>query len=469
MKIIGRELEKAQLRRLRESQKSEFVMVYGRRRVGKTFLVREFFDNDFAFYNTGIANGTYREQLLKFNMKLLDADPSLEKSLPKNWFEAFHALSQVLAKSTCERKVVFLDELPWMDTPRSNFIKALEVFWNEWASARSDILLIVCGSAASWMVRHIVRNHGGLHNRITCKIKLNAFSLHEVEDFLQAKNVHWDRTMTAECYMALGGIPYYLDLIDPGLSLAQNIDRLFFSDSALLGDEFNNLYASLFAHSEAYVSVVNVLARHRQGCTQSQILHGAGRAVSVGGGTFSAMLEALEQCGFVRSYKAQGSRSRLYQLVDFFSLFYFSFVKGNSGYDDRQWENMMRKPAYFAWRGLSFERLCFAHLRQIKQALGIGGVATRTYEFRSPQAQIDMVIDRDDNVLDLCEMKFTDDPYVLTRKDAESLKNKISALRMAQKRRKSINVVLVASAGLNANAYATSLVSNVVTLDQLFC
>jgi len=465
MKIIGRKTEQANLKTLYESNSSEFLLLYGRRRVGKTYLVREFFRNHFDFYVTGIANGSRQEQLLNFHTTFCKYDEKLGMKIPENWFEAFHSLEKLLEKNSTRRKVIFLDELPWMDTPKSDFVKALEMFWNTWASARNDVLLIVCGSAASWMVKNIVKNHGGLHNRLTFKMKLMPFTLSESQEFLIEKGIRWTPSMVAECYMVLGGIPYYLNLLDKGLSLAQNIDRLFFADAALLEDEFQNLYASLFRKSEDYTVIIEALARKKSGFSREDIMRYTKKS---DGGGLTRRLEELEQFGFIRKYKTIGSVQALYQLVDFYSLFYFNFIQKGPIYDTENWMHLMGSPRYNTWRGLSFERLCFAHLQQIKQALGISGVSTQTFSYYSAETQIDMVIDRGDQIVNLCEMKCTDEPFSITKKYAAELTNKISVLKKAIKKRRGVYVVMITENGLRENEYSNSLVLRSLTLEDLF-
>ena len=291
MQIVGRKEEINELQRIYDSASSEFVVVYGRRRVGKTFLVREFFHDNFVFYATGVARGNRKEQLAHFHNRLLRYGSPDDQTPPNDWFTAFERLEALATKSRQKRKVIFLDELPWMDTQKSEFLKALELFWNEWASARNDIVLVVCGSAASWMVNKVINNHGGLHNRLTCRMKLLPFTLSETKEYLESQKFKWDNLSIAECYMILGGIPYYLHLLDKSRSLAQNIDRLFFSESALLADEFDNLYNSLFSKSEDYVRIVETLSKKKSGFTRDEIAKGS--KLSNGGG-LTRKLVALE-------------------------------------------------------------------------------------------------------------------------------------------------------------------------------
>ena len=464
MNIIGRKEEMKELQRIYDSGSSEFVVVYGRRRVGKTYLIREFFHDDFVFYATGVARGNRTEQLAQFNSSLARYGDSEDQTAPENWFLAFGRLEKLVAKSRKQRKVIFLDELPWMDTPKSDFVKALEMFWNVWASARNDIVLIVCGSAASWMVGNVIRNRGGLHNRLTCKLKLNPFTLSETKEYLLSQKIKWDNLSIAECYMILGGIPYYLHLLDKSRSLAQNIDRLFFSESALLEDEFDNLYNSLFAKSEEYVRIVEALAKKKSGFSRDEIVARSG--LSNGGG-LTRKLDALEQCGFIRKYKAFGEVSYTFQLIDFFTLFYFQFVKGRNTVDSDTWQHLVATNSYKTWRGLAFEKLCFAHLPKIKSMLGISGVLTNTCSYYSSQAQVDMIIERADRAVTVCEMKCSDEPYALTKVEYEKIANRLSVLREYYKR-KNIFFAMITSFGLVRNSYAINYVQNEIILDDLF-
>lgn len=466
MEIIGREREIDELARLRDSVTSEFVMVYGRRRVGKTYLVREFFEDRFDFYVTGIANGSRAEQLMNFGaaIRQFDKKGTLERS-PSNWYDAFDQLKVLLARSRSKRKVVFMDELPWMVTPKSEFVKALELFWNSWASARTDILLIVCGSASSWMVKNIVRNHGGLHNRITFKIKLKPFTLHETKLYLESLHINWSDQMIAECYMILGGIPYYLRMLNGKYSLAQNVDQLFFNDSALLEDEFDNLFASLFINSTDHVRIIEALAQKKVGYTREELL---AKTRLTDGGSFTRKLEELEQCGFIRKYRSVGNVRNVYQLIDFYCLFHETFIKGGPHFDTDRWKNTMNTPQYNTWCGLSFEHLCMAHLTEIKNKLGILGVSTSTYALHHKDAQIDMVIERGDNIVNLCEMKYSDEPFTIEKRYADSLRNKRSVLRSLIKKKQSVSIVMVTTNGLKQNQYSSELVQNEILLSDLF-
>lgn len=464
MKIIGRKEEMRELERLTNSGMPEFVAVYGRRRVGKTFLVKEFFGNNFVFYTTGVSRGSKVEQLRNFQESLSEYGYRGESEAPRDWFEAFARLKEVVSKSRLKRKVIFLDEMPWMDTQKSDFLQAIDLFWNKWCSSRAGVMLVVCGSAASWMVKNVIRNRGGLHNRLTGTIHLMPFSLGETNAYLQSRGVRWPVQTVAECYMVMGGIPYYLQQIDGTMSLAQNVDRMFFKESALLADEFDNLYSSLFTHSSDHVNIVKALAGKRQGLTRDDIV--AATSLSDGGGLTRRLTE-LEQCGFIRRYTLVNNVRQLYQLTDFYTQFYFQFLAHEKSYDDEVWLHLQGTPRHNNWLGLSFERLCFAHLPQIRKALGIAGVATKTFAYQVEGAQVDMVIERADRTVCVCEMKWSALPYSISKAEDAKIRNWLVAVREKYPRH-ALLMVMITSAGLTRNGYALSDVQREVNLEELF-
>lgn len=463
MKIIGRQEEQRELKRLFHADTPEFAIVYGRRRVGKTFLVRETLGHAFTFYATGVARGSKDDQLSAFYSALLEYGLPMKYARPASWEEAFELLKVVIERSTQKRKVVFIDEMPWLDTAKSKFLTSLDLFWNKWASAREDILLVCCGSAASWMVKNIVQSRGGLHNRITCKIKLSPFTLAETRSFLLSKRIEWNLRDIAETYMILGGIPYYLNLLDRSLSLAQNIDRLFFKQTALLEDEFDNLYSSLFKNASDHKKIIEALSKRKSGLSREDILSAT---KLTDGGTFGTKLEELEQCGFIRKYKAVGSKALLYQLIDFYTLFYYKFIYGQKDGDSSRWMHLMLSRTYSTWCGLAFERLCMSEADVIKTVLGISGIATRQYSLQTPNAQVDMLIERADRVVSLCEMKYYDRPYSMTKSDAENMERKIWEVK-EKTSQKNIQVVLITPFGVKQNQYMTNIVHRVITLDDM--
>lgn len=470
MKIIGRIAEQAALNEYVKSDRPEFVAVYGRRRVGKTFLIKESFNNNFAFYFSGLANAGMQMQLRNFNAAMQKYG-KIPYPLANIWFDAFEQLTHLLEHSSQKgKKIIFLDELPWMDTHRSGFITALEHFWNGWASSRSDILLIACGSATSWMINKLIKNHGGLHNRVTQRIYLEPFTLGECEEFYQKNSIEMSRYQMVESYMILGGIPYYLSLMNKGMSLAQNIDRLCFSKNGALQEEFSSLYASLFKHSDNHIKVVESLSKKTKGLTRTEIITTTKLS---DGGALSKTLEELEQCGFIRRYNAFDKKSKyqLYQLIDFFTLFYINFIRNNKYDDEHFWTNFIENAKHRAWSGYAFEQVCIAHVKQIKNKLGISGVLTHIASWRSlksdPGAQVDLLIDRNDSVINLCEMKYANTEFTLDKKYEETLRNKKQAFVQETKTRKSIHLTMVTTYGVKRNEYS-GIIQSEVMIDDLF-
>ena len=469
--IIGRKEEQQILRSAVQSENSEFVAVYGRRRVGKTYLIRETFGYKFTFQHTGLAKGNTKEQLFSFAISLRDAGYD-DCPIPKSWLEAFSLLSTYLKNSTDEKKIVFLDELPWMDTPRSNFISAFEHFWNGWASARKDIVLIICGSATSWIINKVINDHGGLHNRVTKQIALQPFTLKECEMFAQSKGLEMSRYQLAECYMVFGGIPYYWSLLEKGLSLAQNIDKIIFAKNGKLSNEFDQLYASLFKSPEQYIDIVTALGKKKVGMTREEIIAATDKYSN---GALSKVLDELEYCGFIRKYNGFDKKSKqaIYQLIDNYTLFYFKFIQQNENNDEHFWSASIDSAMHRAWSGLAFERLCMAHTQQIKAALGIAGVLSNVYSWRkeadetSDGAQIDLLIDRKDQVINLCEMKYSLSEYIIDAEYEQKLRNKKSVFIDTTNTRKAVHLTMVTTFGIKANAHS-GIVQNEITLEDLF-
>lgn len=470
--MVGRKQEIELLEQAYHSGRSEFIAIYGRRRIGKTFLVRKLFADKFAFTYSGMPNVSTRVQLHNF-YKELQAQGYKTQSAPKNWTDAFYMLRELVASKPEGKKVIFLDELPWMDGRQSSFLPAFENFWNAWASARNDIFLIICGSATSWIVKKILHNRGGLHNRLTNQICLKPFNMKECEDYVKEMDLPLDRQQVIEGYMVFGGIPFYWSLLERNRSLTQNIDILFFGRNAKLKDEFQELYMSLFAKPEVYVEIIKALGTKKAGMTRDEII---GSAKLESGGKLTAYLEDLENCGFIRRYQAIGSKTKnsLYQLIDNFTLFYFKFMEGRKNTDANYWSKIQTAPIYHNWSGLAFERICLLHSEQIKKALGISGVITNEYSWRTaandehPGAQIDLLIDRSDKVINLCEIKYSDNPYTIDKKYMDNLRNKVALFRQITKTRKGIALTMITSSGLVKNSYSMNNIHSQVTADDLF-
>jgi hypothetical protein len=368
---------------------------------------------------------------------------------------------------------VFIDELPWMDTPKSGFMKWFESFWNGWCSSRKDVVLVICGSASSWIVKNVFRNRGGLHNRVTEQIFLEPFSLRECRDMCRRRGLALTDDDIAELYMVFGGIPFYWSLLKKGRSVAQNIDFLLFARNGKLRNEFNDLYSSLFGENQAYVGIVRALSRVKSGVERGEILKTVGLEK---GGNAKRYLDDLERCGFIRKYTAFGKKNRdaTYQLIDNFSLFHLAFIEGESNQDEQFWSHSTLSPALNAWRGLAFERVCLQHIAQIKTALGVSGVLTRVFSWRHVPdevypdgAQIDLLIERADRVVNVCEMKYSKEPFAITKAYDRELRSKIGIFSAIAAGRRSVHLTMVSASGLVHNAYWNNVQSE-VTLADLF-
>lgn len=440
-----------------------------RRRIGKTYLVKQFFEEKFDFYATGVYNISRTEQLKRWKIQL--QKHSGEKTVkPKDWFEAFDKLQKYL-ESLADKKriVIFIDELPWMDTPKSNFIRALEFFWNSWAADRKGLKLVVCGSATTWMTNKLIGDKGGLHNRVTRPIHLAPFTLAETKQYLECRGMDWSHNEIMETYMTLGGTPFYLYLLRPNLSLRQNVDALFFGNDAPLRTEYDILFRSLFNDAIAYRKIVELLSGKLKGLTRLEIMDGI---KAIDNGNLSEILENLEKCDFIRHYQAFGKKQRdvIYQLTDMYTLFYLRFVKGYNGMNDHAWSNIPDKKRN-TWQGYAFEQVCILHINQIKKALGISGIASDVCSWSTrggnKGAQIDLIINRTDNVIDLCEMKYSDSLYELTKNYIEWLKERRDLFKKETRTTKTLHLTMITSQGL-ANGKYTSQIQSQVTMDDLF-
>ncbi len=472
MKIAGRKDEIEVLETMLKSDSSEFVAMYGRRRIGKTYLLRQVFESNIIFEASGIHENEMEQQLESFWLVLLEVMPNLRfSSPPKTWLQAFALLKQyILSLKGKKKKVIFLDEISWFDTPRSGFLAALDNFWNQFCSKRDDIILTICGSAASWIINKVINNRGGLHNRVTKTIRLFPFTLAETNEYLTTKNIHLSKKDIIELYMCIGGVPFYYKDITKGKSVVQIINELCFSPKASLKKEFDNLYASLFKNAHLHVEIVNVLAKKNKGLTRQEIITETG--LSSGGGTTDLLNELIE-CGFITTILPinKTTEDKLYRLIDEFSLFYFKFMYKSK---TSNWTSVFSKQPYRIWCGYAFETLCMKHTAQIKHKLGISGIASNDYSWikkgtkTDEGAQIDLLIDRADNCISMCEMKFYDAPFEITKQYADSLRDKREIFKTNTKTKKNIFITLITLYGVKQNEHSLSIVSNEVVGDDLF-
>ena len=466
MEIIGREIEKNILLEALSSTQSEMIAVYGRRRVGKTFLIEQVFEDKICFNISGIHNGSMQDQLNEFSKVLFPKKK--ERQVFVNWFDAFDLLEEYLeAIKGKQKKVIFIDELPWLDTPKSKFLPAFEHFWNTWASKRTDIILVVCGSAASWMIKKILNSKGGLHNRVTIRIRLLPFSLQETEQYLKTKNIRLSRYDLSQLYMCMGGIPFYLKQIRRGESVIQNIEQICFTKDRLLFSEFDNLYKALFNNAAKHIALINALANSPQGLNRNVLIK---KSKLLSGGGVSGVLNELIESGFITFIPSQNTlvKNNLYRLTDEYSLFYLKFIQQNKFAGQGAWASLSKTQSYTTWCGYAFENLCFKHTKAIKKALGIASVYTNIYSWHNSKAQIDLLIDREDNCINICEIKYYKSEFEITKNYDEKLRVKIDAYQSDTSTNKNIFVTFITSRGLKENMYKISSVHNSIILDDLF-
>ena len=468
-KLIGRDVERAILKDALKSDQPELIVVYGRRRVGKTFLIRNTYSKHIIFEFSGVYKANLPEQLTNFYFTLLDLQPGI--SIPKNWIEAFHMLRSYFVKlRSRKKKVIFIDEFPWLDSRKSGFLPAFDNFWNSFVSKRKDLIVVVCGSAASYMINKIVKNRGGLHNRLTQRIHLPPFNLYEAEQLLRRKGIKLARYDLVLLYMAMGGVPLYLDKIKIGESVPQIIDRLCFSKDGFLRHEFENVFASLFTNFENHESIIRSLAKVRKGQTRNEVLR---KSKIKSGGTLTKTLIELEQSGFIENYTPYtGKKDSLYRLTDEYCLFYLKFIEHVKPTSRAYWAKIQGQPIFRTWAGFSFETICLKHINEIKAGLKISGIHSThgswTRKYSNQNVQIDLLIDRDDNVINLCEMKFYNTEFTLTKKYSNELMKKMNSFREHTGTKKTIFITFITTFGLADNQHKRRLVQNELLLQDLF-
>ena len=473
--MIGRKKEIHILEELYSGNKAEFVAIYGRRRIGKTYLVDEVFRDRITFRHAGLspvemnnsAKSPLKSQLEAFYYSLILAGMKKSKC-PKDWLEAFFMLESYLQSiDRGERMLIFLDELPWMDTSKSGFITAFESFWNSWA-CNKNIMLIVCGSANSWIMNELINNHGGLYGRVTHEIKLEPFSLKECEECLKDKHIEYSRYDIVQTYMIFGGIPYYLNYLNRNLSLAANVDELFFGKNALLKIEYDRLFASVFKNAEMAKKIVELLSTKNIGYTRKEISE---KIKVSNSGEFGKLLNSLIVSDFVVSYVpfGEGKRNEKYKLVDPFCLFYLKFVKNSETINESFWSNNVNSQSIVSWRGFAFENVCFNHIKQIKEGLGISGVVSKQSAWIDQEdgVQIDLIIERKDNIVNMCEIKFYSDVFKVDKNYDMLLRKRVSVLSNHLLKKCTIHNTLITTYGIKDNEYKWSF-NSVITMDDLF-
>lgn len=473
-KIIGRDSEKALLSKILQSKDAELLAIYGRRRVGKTFLIRNAYEKQIVFEFSGIHNAALALQLENFRDTLSKMSGRMSMSKPASWMQAFNVLIDYLTPIIRnQKKVLFFDELPWINTPRSGFLPAFENFWNSWASKQKNLVVVICGSSASWMIQKILKNRGGLHNRVTRKIRLLPFTVGQTEAFLKSRKVILNKYQVLQLYMVMGGIPQYLKEIEKGESAVQAIDRICFTKDGLLFEEFKNLYTSLFELAHNHMKVIRVLAKNKSGLTRGEIIEACN--LTSGGGA-SQLLDELTESGFITPYIPfnRTVKDNIYKLTDEYSLFYLKFIENSKSHGPGTWTKFSTGSSWKVWSGFAFESICMKHSVQIKKALGIENVYSEisVWHYKTQKeeqgAQIDLLIDRQDQCINICEMKFSVNSFDITKGYAKELENKLEIFRKQSKTKKTLFLTMVTTYGVKIGNTNTGLIQNEVTMDALF-
>jgi uncharacterized protein len=472
--IIGREVELTLLSKIVKSEDAELLAIYGRRRVGKTFLIRNAFQKQMIFEFSGIHHATLAQQLENFTTNLSKSSGSLRLATPSTWIQAFDLLTDFITPIIKkQKKVIFFDEFPWINSPRSGYLPAFENFWNSWASRQKNLVVVICGSATSWMIHKVVNNRGGLHNRVTRKIRLLPFTIAETEAFLKARKVNLDKYQVLQLYMVMGGIPQYLKEIEKGESAIQAIDRICFTKDGLLMEEFKNLYYSLFDDARYHIDIIRVLASEKKGLTRGEIIQKCN--LTTGGGATQILAE-LTESGFITPYVPfdRTAKDNIYKLTDEYSLFYIKFIENSKSKGPGSWISFSSGTSWKIWSGYAFESICLKHTPQLKKALGIENIYSETsiWYYHSKEgekgAQIDLLIDRKDQCINICEMKFSVNKFVVTKSYKIELENKLDVFRIHTNTRKTLFLTLVTTYGINNSNRYPGLVQNELTMDMLF-
>ena len=475
--IIGREKELEILDKLLNSKTAEFLAIYGRRRVGKTFLIHEFFKSHMVFSFSGSFEVSTEVQIGNFFREYIRfTKGQRETEKPKDWSTAFSYLTDylyTLQGNSRKKSVIFIDEMPWLDVPKSGFVSALEYFWNQHVSKMNHVLLIACGSAASWMQKKLLKSKGGLYNRVTRRIKLEPFNLYETAAFCKQKRLRFSQYQIIQLYMIMGGIPFYLNELYPGKSVTQLIDEICFSSTGLLSNEYEQLYYSLFKNADNHISIIEALSDHPYGLLRNQLVK---KSELPDGGTFTRTLEELLESGFIIKYRPfhKKQKDSLYRLIDLYSLFYLRFIKGNVSDRVNTWQRLSSESRFTAWSGYAYENICMLHTRQILTKLGLSGTITQISSWHHkgndeiPGAQIDLLIDRKDGFINLCEAKFSNKEYIITKDYATNLRQKRVVFEHVTKTKKSVVTTLISTYPAIQNKYYLEEIHSEVGMDDLF-
>jgi len=479
-KVIGRKKEQEILEKIWRSKTSELVAIYGRRRVGKTFLIREFFSSRGSYFElSGRKETSLVEQLKNFSEAFSKAFyPGVSLLPPESWRDALSLLTREIEKFPSKKHLLFFDELPWLAAQKSGFLQALDHYWNMYWSRMNHVKVILCGSAASWMLEKLIHARGGLHNRLTSIIHLQPFHLQETKAYLHARGVRLSEKQILDMYMVMGGIPYYLNFIEKGKSAEQNIQDLCFSTNGILHTEFERLLQSLFDASEVHVRILREIAQKREGISRENLLT---RLNISSGGTFNKRLNELQAAGFIHSFipYRHKKKEQHFRVLDEYSAFYLTWIDPvvEKGFPQvNYWKTCQRNAKWASWAGYAFESVCFKHLPQILRALRLTSIPCEIGNWRfvpkkrstEQGAQVDLLFDRHDQAITLCEIKYSPNKYLIDKGYAKELHHKIDTFQKKTKTTKQLFLSFISTYGVKKNLWSEDLVTNEVSLKELF-
>lgn len=484
MKFLIRDKAIKMLNDFFKSKRSEFLAIYGRRRVGKTFLIKNYFIQQKCIFLpiTGIQNGSFLDQRTACCQQISNIFfNGINITIPDSWLQIFEIINNAI-NSTSKKKIVvlFFDEFPWLATAKSRLLQALEYYWNQFWSNDKRVKLIICGSLASWIIKNIINNTGGLYNRVTYRLALQPFDLYETECFLKNNGVQLTDQQITSIYMVTGGIPLYLEQIKKGLSANQNIDRVCFSSNGLLTNEIEELFKSLFSNSDIFIKLTREIAKHRYGITKSDLskildISQSGRLVE--------RLKELEDAGFIMAFLPYQHREKgmYFRVIDEYTLFYFRWIEPNLRSIRRLvkpkgfWLEKAQGNAYKSWCGYAFESICYKHINLIMRKLNLKPSALPfTWRYAPKKgdntngAQVDLLFDREDDAITLCEIKYTDSPFMVDKEYAQKLRKRIAIFKKKTRTKKQLFLALISANGLTKSMYLEDMVSGMVKLEDLF-
>jgi AAA+ ATPase superfamily predicted ATPase len=405
--FIGRKVEIAQLTALIDLPRPSIAVIYGRRRVGKSELIRHVTQGKNVLSFEGLEGQPKHKQIKNFLFQLSAQSNIREKNI-SDWPDALILLRTLTQDG---QWIIILDEFQWMANYQNELVSVIKMIWEKYLSQNPDLTLILCGSIASFMKSKVLKS-SALYGRTDYELNLHELNLSEISEFFPGKG----SDEVIDTAMLVGGIPKYLELISEYPSLYDALEPLAFSQDGFFKTEYDRLFASHFGKKPIFMKIIQTLATNPYGLTTGKL---AKEMQVASGGTLCHQLDDLESAGFLHSIipfdKPEGSKLRKYILMDAYVRFYHSIIRGSmkeTTPPNTQFHAIMSSPRYAAWAGMAFEFLCMRHHKEISRILGFHGIPYTAGPFfqrktlDTPGVQIDLLFERSDKILVLCEMKY---------------------------------------------------------------